>query len=256
MLLAIDIGNTNIEFGVLEGEGVKARFRLGMNRDITSDEIGMFLMQFLTINHIEKGEIADVLITTVVPQVMYSVNNAMRKYLDKTPLIVGENLDCGVENLYDNPREVGADRLVNAVAAFARYGGPLVVVDFGTATTFDVVSKTGAYLGGAIYPGIKISLEALFEKTAKLPRVELVKTDSVIGKNTVGSMQAGVMFGYAGAVGHIVKNISAELGESARVIATGGLSSLISQMEPDMFFAVDRTLTLDGLRMIYEKNKK
>lgn len=255
MLLAIDIGNTNIEFGVYEGEKVQARFRLGTNRDITSDEIGLFLTQFFSINHIAREQIEDIIISTVVPQVMYSVQNAMKKYVGRTPLIVGDNLPCPIENLYDNPREVGADRLVNGVSAFARYGGPLIIVDFGTATTFDVLSKTGAYLGGAIYPGIKISMGALFEKTAKLPRVELVKADSAIGRNTVGSVQAGAMFGYVGAVQGIVEQIRRELGEAARVIATGGLAQLIGQQQPDLFYAIDRTLTLDGLRMIYEKSR-
>lgn len=255
MLLAVDIGNTNIEFGVFEKRELKCRFRLGTNREITSDEIGLFLTQFFVINGISKENIEDVVITTVVPQVMYSVNNAMRKYIGKTPLVVGDNLPCPVQNLYDNPKEVGADRLVNTLAAYSSYGGPLVVVDFGTATTFDVVSKTGAYLGGAIYPGIKISVEALFEKTAKLPRVELVKSDFAIGKNTVGSMQAGILFGYVGAVGNIVRKMGEELGEPPRVIATGGLSRLIGEMQPGLFYAVDRTLTLDGLAIIYEGRK-
>lgn len=254
MLLAIDIGNTNIEFGVFHDDVLRGQFRLSTNREITSDEVGLLLIQFFSIHGITAKDIEDVLISSVVPQIMYSISNAMRKYLNKTPLVVGENVFPNIENLYDNPKEVGADRLVNAVAAFGAYGGPLVVVDFGTATTFDVVSKTGAYVGGAIYPGLKISLDALFEKTAKLPRVELVPCSSVIGKNTVGSMQGGVLFGYAGAVRNIVRCITAEIGDTPKVIATGGLSRLIGQIEPGLFHAVDRTLTLDGLLMIY-KNK-
>ncbi|MCI8622067.1 MAG: type III pantothenate kinase [Provencibacterium sp.] len=253
MLLAIDIGNTNIEFGVYDGEQILARFRLGTNRDITSDEIGLFLTQFFSINAISREQIEDIIISTVVPQVMYSVQNAMKKYVGRAPLVVGENIRCPIENRYDNPREVGADRLVNGVSAFARYGGPLIIVDFGTATTFDVLSKTGAYLGGAIYPGIKISMGALFEKTAKLPRVELVRVDSAIGRNTVGSVQAGAMFGYVGAVSGIVAQIQRELGDPARVIGTGGLAQLVGQQQPDLFYSIDRTLTLDGLRMIYDE---
>lgn len=256
MLLAIDIGNTNIEFGIYEGEKVKARFRLGTNRDITSDEIGLFLTQFFSINGVKRDQIEDIIISTVVPQVMYSVQNAMKKYVGRTPLVVGENIACPIENLYDHPREVGADRLVNSVSAFVRYGGPLIIVDFGTATTFDVLSETGAYLGGAIYPGIKISMGALFEKTAKLPRVELVQVDSAIGRNTVSSVQAGAMFGYVGAVSGIVAQIRREIGKPAKVIGTGGLAQLIGQQQPDLFYCIDRTLTLDGLRMIYEKNQK
>lgn len=255
MLLAIDIGNTNIEFGVYRQNVSVARFRLGTNRDITSDEIGLFLMQFFSINNIGKNEIDDVIISTVVPQVMYSVNNAMKKYLDKKPLIVGENIFSTIENRYDNPREVGADRLVNAEIAFRKYGGPLVIVDFGTATTFDVVSREGAYLGGSIYPGVKISVGALFEKTAKLPRVELVHVDSVIGRNTVSSLQAGIMFGYVGAVKNIVERICEEIGEPAKVIATGGLARMISEQQPGLFYALDQTLTLDGLCSIYQQQK-
>lgn len=256
MLLAIDIGNTNIEFGVFEEEESVGRFRLGTNRDATSDEIGLFLTQFFTINHIGRDRIDDIIITSVVPQVMHSVGNAMRKYVGREPLIVGENIFVDIENLYEHPREVGADRLVNTVAAHAKYGGPLVVVDFGTATTFDAVSKSGAYLGGAIYPGVRISMSALFEKTAKLPRVELVETRDVIGKNTVASMQAGVMFGYAGAVRGIVEQMERQLAQGpVRVIGTGGLSSLIGRQSPDLFHAIDRTLTLDGLRLLYHRRR-
>lgn len=256
MLLAVDIGNTNMEFGVYRGEESVARFRLGTNRDSTSDEIGLLLTQFFAINGIDRSSLSDVIIASVVPQMMYSVSNAMKKYVGKTPLIVGENIFCSIENRYDNPREVGADRLVNAEAAYARYGGPLIVVDFGTATTFDVVSADGAYLGGAIFPGVKIAVGALFEKTAKLPRVELVKVDSVVGRNTAASMQAGMMFGYVGAVEKIVERIREELGAPARVIATGGLSRLIDEQQPGLFYVLDRTLTLDGLNLIYTRDKR
>ena len=253
MLLAIDIGNTNIEFGVYEGMEGKARFRLGTNRDITSDEIGLMMMQFFAINGLDKEDIEDILIASVVPQVMYSIQNAMKKYLGKTPKVAGEGLPYAIENRYQNPREVGADRLVNAYAAFQKYGGPLIIVDFGTATTFDVVSEDGAYCGGAIYPGIKISMEALFEKTAKLPRVELVRTDRAIGRTTVDSVQSGVMYGYVGAVKNIVQEIQRELGQEAKVIATGGLSKLVGEQDPGIFCRIDRTLTLDGLVMLYQQ---
>lgn len=254
MLLAIDVGNTNIEFGVYEKSAIKARFRLGTNRDVTSDEIGLFLSQFFMIHHINKERVADIVISSVVPQVMYSMNNAMNKYIGKRPLIVGENLPYGIENRYDNPREVGADRLVNGVSGFRRYGGPLIIVDFGTATTFDAISSDGAYLGGAIYPGIRISMEALFNRTAKLPRVELLDPGHAIGTNTPASIQAGVIHGYVGAVNNIVDGIKTELGGGAKVIGTGGLAALISQNTP-IFHAVDRNLTLDGLNMIYENHK-
>lgn len=256
MLLTIDIGNTNIEFGIFEQDQLKAHFRLGTNHNMTSDEIGLFLTQFLMINQINKAAIEDTVISTVVPQVMYSVNNAIKKYVGKKPLVVGENLFCTIDNRYDNPKEVGADRLVNAVGAYHRYAGPLIIVDFGTATTFDAISEDGAYLGGAIYPGIKISMEALFEKTAKLPRVELVGIESAIGKNTIMSVQAGVLLGYIGAVQNIVDHITSELRATPKVIATGGLSRLIGEQQPDLFYKIDRTLTLDSLHYIYHSNKK
>ncbi len=254
MLLTIDIGNTNMEFGVFEGDKLKASFRLGTNRDVTSDEVGLLASQYFMINGIDRTQVEDVVIASVVPQVMYSISNAMKKYFKRTPLVVGQNLDYGIENRYDNPKEVGADRLVNSVAAYTKYGGPLIVVDFGTATTFDAISGDGAYLGGAIYPGIKISMDALFQKTAKLPKIELVNPGMTIGKNTIKSMQAGAIYGYVGAVKNIVEMMRRELGGEAKVIATGGLSSTIGK-EAHLFDAVDRKLTLDGLRMIYDRGR-
>ena len=254
MLLAIDIGNTNMEFGIFDGDTLTSKFRLVTNRNTTADEVGLSTMQFFSIHGYNPKDVEDVIITSVVPQVMYSISHAMRKYLKKDPLIVGENLEIPIENRYDNPREVGADRLVNSYAAFRKYSGPLIVVDFGTATTFDVVSKDGAYLGGLIYPGIKISMDALFQNTAKLPRVELVKPARVIGKNTVDSMQAGAIYGYTGAVANILSEINRELGQAPAVIATGGLASMIGG-QGDLFPTVDSSSTLEGLRMIYEHNR-
>lgn len=251
MILAIDVGNTNMEFGVFEGTKLLGSFRLGTKRDITSDEVGLMMSQYFLINKIDTEQLTDVVISSVVPQVMYSVNNALKKYLHKKPLVVGTNLPVNIENLYGAPSQVGADRLVNAVAAFAKHQCPLIVVDFGTATTFDAISRTGAYLGGAIYPGIRISMEALFEKTAKLPRVELVNPGSIIGRNTVESMQAGAIYGYVGAVKNIVELMKEQLGEGCKVVATGGFSQLLGR-EAGIFDFIDRTLTLDGLRMIYE----
>lgn len=254
MILAIDIGNTNMEFGIFDNGILQANFRLGTNRDITSDEIGLLASQFFNIHNIDKKKVRDIIISSVVPQVMYSINNAMRKYFNKEPLVVGENLKINIENKYDNPKEVGADRLVNSYSAIKKYGTPLIIVDFGTATTFDVVDKEGAYLGGVIYPGIKISMDALFQNAAKLPKVELNKVDSIIGKNTINSMQAGAIYGYVGAVKNIVDKIENELGEKTRVIATGGLSTYIDDFT-QVFEKVDKTLTLDGLRMIYKEYK-
>ncbi len=253
MLLAIDIGNTNMEFGVFKGSEIMASFRLGTNRDITSDEVGLFASQFFLNNHIDRTDIDDIIIASVVPQVMYSVTNAIKKYFyNKVPLVVGDNIDLDIINLYDNPGDVGADRLVASIGAHHKYGGPLIVVDFGTATTFDAIGKNGEYLGGAIYPGIKISMDALFNKTAKLPRVELVRPERVIGRNTIVSLQSGIVNGYVGAVTHIISLIQNELGASARVIATGGLARLIDDAS-DVFETIDRSLVLDGLRIIYDQ---
>lgn len=254
MLLTIDIGNTNIEFGLFEGPDIIGSFRLGTNHNITSDEIGLFTAQFFRENGFDRRAVEDIMITSVVPQVMHSIVNAVKKYFyNKIPLVVGDNLPLAIENRYDQPTEVGADRLVAAVGGYHKYGGPLIIVDFGTATTFDAVDPNGAYLGGAIFPGIRISMGALFDKTAKLPRVELVRKESVIGRNTVSSLQAGAFFGYAGAVLNIVNTMKHELGGDATVIATGGLASLLAE-ETGVFKCVDRTLTLDGLYIIYQQH--
>lgn len=253
MLLAIDIGNTNMEFGVFNGAEIIGSFRLNTNRDITSDEVGLLTCQFFQGSGLDRREIDAVIIASVVPQVMYSITNAVKKYFyHKTPLIVGDNLPLDIINLYDNPKEVGADRLVAAIAAYHKYGGPLIVVDFGTATTFDAIGREGQYMGGAIYPGIKISMDALFSNTAKLPRVELVRPPRIIGRNTVSSLQAGAVYGYVGAVTNIVQTMIAELGEQTTVIATGGLAKLVGS-ETNLFSAIDRSLTLDGLRILYDR---
>jgi type III pantothenate kinase len=256
MLFVVDIGNTNMEFGVYEKDQLKISFRLVTNHDTTSDEIGLMIRQFFSIHHISLEMIEDVIITSVVPQVVYSVKNAMRKYLKKEPLIVQENLNIDIVNKYANQSEVGADRLVNAYAGFRKYGGGLIIVDFGTATTFDVIDKEGAYLGGVIYPGIKISLDALVQKTSKLPKVEIEAPQKNIGINTVMSMQSGIVNGYTGAVIHIIEQIEKELGYRTKVIATGGLAGLIGK-QTNRIEQIDRSLTLDGLYWIYqhEKNK-
>ncbi|MGI5957892.1 MAG: type III pantothenate kinase [Massiliimalia sp.] len=250
MLFIVDIGNTNMEFGIYEKDQLKASFRLGTNRDITSDEVGLMMMQFFSFHQVQLSHIENVVITSVVPQVEYSVKNAMYKYLHKEPLVVNDNLKMRIVNKYAHPTEVGADRLVNAYAAYRKYGGNLIVVDFGTATTFDVIDGEGAYLGGAIYPGIKISLDALVEKTSKLPKVQIEAPEYVIGKNTVMSMQSGLVYGYTGAVVNIVRKIEEELGVKTKVIATGGLARMIGR-QTDVFTCIDKTLTLEGLAMIY-----
>jgi type III pantothenate kinase len=250
MLLAIDIGNTNMEFGVYKSDKLIAQFRIGTNREITSDEVGLFMSQFFLIQKINLADIKDVIITSVVPQVMYSVNNAMRKYLKIKPLVVGENIFVDIQNKYDNPKEVGSDRLVNSFGAYKKYGGDLIVVDFGTATTFDVVASHGEYLGGVIFPGIKISMDALFKNASKLPKIELAMPKKAIGTTTVGSMQAGAINGYVGVVKNIVDGINNELNKKMGVIATGGLAKLIGSQYD--FKAIDRSLTLDSLFLIYK----
>lgn len=251
MLLAVDIGNTNMEFGIFSNQSLRCHFRLVTNHDITSDEIGLFMRQFFQIHDIPISSIQDVIITSVVPQVIYSVCNAMRKYLHRIPLVVGENISVNIPNHYKNPTEVGTDRLVNAYAGCQKYGSGIVIVDFGTATTFDVIGTSGAYLGGLIYPGIKISLDALTVKASKLPKVEIGMPPQVIGDDTAMSMQSGLVYGYTGAVVNIIAQIERELSHPVKVIATGGLSRFIGQ-HTQVIHHIERTLTLEGLQMIYQ----
>ena len=255
MLFVIDIGNTNMEFGLFQGERLLHTFRLGTRHDITSDEIGLAVRQYFLVQDVAVEDVEDVVLTSVVPQVMHAVTNAVRKYLQRTPLVVGTDLPVHLPNRYKNPHEVGTDRLVGAMGAFRQYGGPLVVVDFGTATTFNAIDRDGGYLGGAIMPGIRISMKALFERTAKLPRVELVDPGVVIGKTTVESMQSGFFYGYSGAVMNIAGLMKRELGEDTKVVVTGGLSSMFSTGVAGID-VIDKTLTLSGLRFVYEDFKK
>ena len=259
MILAVDIGNTNIEFGIYEKHKdncqMICKFRTGTNRDLTSDDIGFKIRQFLLIYEIDVAYIDDVVIASVVPQIMYSMNNAILKYIGKAPLIIGESLKIPLANKYDNPDAVGKDRLIGAYSAYKKYGYPLIVVDFGTATTFDAVNNKGEYEGGAIFTGIRISTDALFQKTAKLPMVEIAHTDKIIGKNTVGSIQSGILYGYVGAVENIVSLMKRELGSEAKVIATGGLSKLIGD-EASCFDRLDFDLILDGIAKLYYESKE
>lgn len=257
MLLVIDVGNTNMVFGIYKDEELAFSCRMKTDKERAADEIGMWFLQFLSLRNIKPDDITDVIISSVVPQVMYSLGHAMRKYLNINPKVVGVDVMPDMPILYDNPREVGADRIVNAVAAYNKYKKPLIIIDFGTATTFCSISTKGEYLGGVIYPGIKISMEALFEKAAKLPRVEITKPHKVIGTNTVTSMQAGAVYGYAGSVDYIVSRMKEEMGGEAYVVATGGLASLIAS-EAKSIDKIDRNLTLYGLKLIYdnlEENK-
>lgn len=257
MLLVIDVGNTNIVFGVFENKKLLYNWRISTDKDRTSDEYGLLFEQIIRHHKLKLEEIKDIMISSVVPPLMYTLPVMCRRYFDIEPIVVGPGVKTGMDIKYDNPKEVGADRIVNGVAGYEKYGGPLIIVDFGTAITFDAISKEGDYLGGVITPGIKISSEALFLRTAKLPKVEIAKPDKVIGKNTVNSIQAGVVYGYIGLVDYIIGKMIDEMyeeGTRVNVIATGGFSTLISS-ESKYIEHIDNLLTLDGLRIIYERNK-
>lgn len=255
MLLVFDVGNTNMVIGVYEGKTLVKDWRICTDIHKTSDEYGMLISSLLTYDKIDLKSIDDVIISSVVPNVMHALENFCIKYCEKRPMIVGPGIKTGLNIKYDNPKQVGADRIVNAVAAIEKYGSPLIIVDFGTATTFCAISEKSEYLGGTICPGLKISSEALFAGAAKLPRVELIKPGKTICKTTVEAMQSGIIYGYVGQVEKIISMMKKELGsEDIKVIATGGLSSLIHS-ETDSIDHIDKFLTLEGLRLIYSKNK-
>lgn len=249
--MVLDIGNSNIEFGFFENQSLHSNFRLVTNRNITSDEIGLLVTQFLFHQHIDCTVIEDVIIASVVPQIMFSVNNAMIKYLNKKPLILEENIQIPIQIDHRVERDkVGCDRLVDAYEAYRKYRQPLIVIDFGTATTFDIMTERGIYYGGPICCGLKTSLQALTQNAALLPMIELETPPSVIATDTVTSMQAGSVFGFVGTVEYIVKRIQEELDTKMMVIATGGFSTLISN-ETDKIDMVDKALTLRGIYQIY-----
>lgn len=255
MILVIDVGNTNTVMGLYDDKKLSEFWRIKTDAQKTSDEYGMMIHELFSFRGYKFQDINSIVISSVVPTIMYTLQHMVRKYFDREALVVGPGIKTGINIKYDNPKEVGADRIVNAVAAYELYGGPLVIVDFGTATTFCAISKNGEYLGGAISPGIQISMDALFQKTAKLPRVELAKPDTVICKNTINSMQSGIIFGYVGQVDYIVRRMKKELdSEYTKVIATGGLAKLIAS-ESETIDVVNGLLTLEGLRIIYERNK-
>lgn len=255
MLLVFDVGNTNMVIGIYKDKTLIKHWRICTDIQKTSDEYGMIIGNLLAHDKIDIKSIDDVIISSVVPNVMHALENFCIKYCNKKPMIVGPGIKTGLNIKYDNPKQVGADRIVNAVAAIEKYGSPLIVVDFGTATTFCAISEKSDYLGGTICPGLMISSEALFNGAAKLPRVELLKPGKTICKTTVEAMQAGMIYGYVGQVEKIISMMKKELGnEDIKVIATGGLSSLIHS-ETDSIDHIDKFLTLDGLRLIHAKNK-
>jgi type III pantothenate kinase len=254
MLLAIDIGNTNVTFGVFEGEHIKATWRVSTAIHRMPDEYANLMLSLMERQGIKAGQIDDVVICSVVPPLLLIFEEVCKRYLKKTPLVVEAGVKTGVRIDMDNPREVGPDRIVNAVAAHHLYGGPVIVIDMGTATTMDVVAKGGKYIGGAIAPGIAIATEALFTRTAVLPRIELSLPKKAIGRNTVAAMQSGIVFGYIGLIEGLITRIQAELDEKAKVVVVGGFATLMAGAT-DLIDEVNPDLTLIGLRLIYNMNR-
>ena len=254
MLLVIDVGNTNTVLGLYEGKALLHDWRIRTVIDHTVDEYGMLIVNLYQNSGVPAKAIDDIIISCVVPPTLNILDPLCQKYFGIKPLIVGPGVKTGMPIFYDNPREVGADRIVNAVAAYEKYRRALIIVDFGTATTFDYISAKGEYMGGCIAPGIMISSEALFNRAAKLPRVELVEPRAIITKDTVSGMQAGIMYGYAGLVDGIVARMKGEIPVPPLVVATGGLSRLMARQAKEIE-VVDEMLTLEGLRIIYGRNR-
>ncbi len=255
MLFVLDVGNTNIVVGVYEDDKLMHHWRMETSRNKSSDEYGMTIKDLLENASLSFSDFSGIMISSVVPPIMFSLERMCQKYFHQDPLIVGPGIKTGLNIKIDNPREVGADRIVNAVAGIHKYGAPLILIDFGTATTFCYVDEGSNYMGGAIAPGIVISTEALYTKAAKLPYIELAIPDDIVGKNTITAMQSGILYGYVGQVEGIVSRMIAQCNVKPQVIATGGLATLIAS-ETKAIDVVDPFLTLDGLKLIYKKNQQ
>ncbi len=252
--MVVDVGNTNITFGVYEGRELKKSFRITTKIPRTSDEFGISMMELLRIHSISVQDIGGISMASVVPNIMHALTGAMVKYFHQKPLIVGPGVKTGIKIAGENPRSVGADRIVDAVAAYEKYGGPVLVLDFGTATTYDLVREDGSFSEGVTAPGLRISLMALSQEAAKLPEVEIRKPKSILAQETISSMQAGLVYGQIGATEYIIRQVKKETGYAdLKVVATGGLGRMISE-ETDTIDIYDSALTLDGLRILYEKN--
>ena len=254
MILTLDIGNTNIKTALFEGMEMRQYWRISTDRQRSSDELGLLLMNLLQYNRIDRSQIDGIMMSSVVPQINFTVEHMCRNYFGIEPMKIEPGVKTGINIKYENPRELGSDRIANAVAAYELYGGPCITIDFGTATSFGVISEKGEFLGGAICPGLKLAADALTERAAKLPRFELAKPDSVIGRNTVTNMQAGIVYGYIGQVNYLIERMKKELNAPhARVIATGGLAVLVAE-ESNVIDVMDGLLTLKGLCLIHAKN--
>lgn len=255
MVFVLDAGNSNIKCGLFRDGKLLNSWRMTTDLDRTADEYGIQIMAFLGHGHHKAEDVEGVVIASVIPSLNYTLQHMCSIYFRKTAMFVGPGIKTGINIKYDNPKELGADRIVSAIAAYTLYGGPCIIVDFGTATTFGVVSENGDFLGGAICPGLRISSDALTNSAAKLPRVELVKPDSVIATSTVTGMQSGILYGYVGQVDYIVRKLKNEMQGTPKVIATGGLAKLIAQ-ETTVIDEVNSLLTLIGLDIVYRKNAK
>jgi len=253
MLLVIDVGNTQMVLGVFDGDRLAKSWRISTDADKSADEYGVLLATLLHTGGLEPAAVTGACLSSVVPPLTGIIRKTVDRFFHVRPIVVGPGVKTGLSVLYDNPREVGADRIVNAVAAYEKYGGPLIIVDFGTATTFCAVSANGEYLGGAIAPGLRVGADALASRTAKLPKVELIRPRAVIGKDTVSSMQSGLIYGYADLVDGLVGRIQTELGGRATVIGTGGLVDVMQDVTKSIEHS-EPNLTLDGLRLIYGRN--
>ena len=256
MILTIDVGNTNITCGVFDGDVIVASFRITTKMPRTSDEYGMILYNLLEQNNIQPMDIGDAIICSVVPNVMHSLRGGLVKYFHITPIIVEAGIKTGIRIVTPNPQQIGADRIVDAVGAYEMYGGPVLVIDFGTATTYDFVDESGAFLGGITAPGIRISAKALSEDAAKLPEIEIKKPESILGKDTITSMQAGIVYGQIGQTEYIINKVKEEVGlENVKTVVTGGLGRIIAN-ETTCIDIYDPNLTLKGIYRVYKKQNR
>ena len=254
MILTLDIGNTNIKTALFDGMELVHYWRLSTDRSMSSDQYGILIMNLFKHHNLEASVVTGIMMSSVVPQINFTIEHMCHSYFGIAPLIIGPGVKTGINIKYENPRELGSDRIANAVAAYELYGGPCITIDFGTATSFGVISAKGEFLGGAICPGLKLAAEALTERAAKLPRFELTKPESVIGRNTVSNMQAGIVYGYIGQVNYLIERMKRELGDpNTKVIATGGLAVLVAG-ESNAIDIMDGLLTLKGLCLIHQKN--